>query len=106
MNSYTSTLVSNLVKSSSKNKIKTIKDLENSQLKIGFDEIPYIHSFLNVSDLFFPNRTHVDIVYKVNSIAKVHIYVNYLFANNIDVLSKHFIYKDTLKLTSIKCTIL
>lgn len=52
MNSYTSTLVSNLVKSSSKNKIKTIEDLENSQLKIGFEEIPYIHSFLNVSELF------------------------------------------------------
>lgn len=53
MNSYTSTLVSNLVKSSSKNQIKTIKDLENSQLKIGFEDIPYMHSFLYVSDLFF-----------------------------------------------------
>lgn len=49
MNSYTSVLVSNLVKSSSKNKIKSIKGLERSQLKIGFEEIPYIHSFLNVS---------------------------------------------------------
>lgn len=53
INSYTSALVSNLVKSNSKNKIKTIKDLEKSHLKIGFEEIPYIHSFLNVSDSFF-----------------------------------------------------
>lgn len=46
---YTSVLVSTLVKSGSKNKINSITDLAESQLKIGFEDIPYIHSFLNVS---------------------------------------------------------
>lgn len=46
---YTSVLVSTLIKSDSNNKIDSIKALADSQMKIGFEEIPYMHSFLNVS---------------------------------------------------------
>lgn len=46
---YTSVFVSTLVKAGSKNKIKSVTDLAKSQLKIGFEDIPYIHGFLNVS---------------------------------------------------------
>lgn len=46
---YTSVFVSTLVKAGSKNKIKSVTDLAKSQLKISFEDIPYIHGFLNVS---------------------------------------------------------
>lgn len=78
INSYTSTLVSNLVQSSSKNAIKTITDLGNSQLKIGFDDIPYMHSFLNVSELL------LDIVYDLNQIKKSAILSCMFLSKQID----------------------
>lgn len=52
-NYYTSVLVSTLIRSGSKNKIKNLIDLADSPLKIGFEEIPYIHSSLNVNNLIF-----------------------------------------------------
>lgn len=45
---YTSVLVSTLVKAGTKNTINSIENLENSPIKVGFEDIPYIHSFLNV----------------------------------------------------------
>lgn len=48
-NYYTSVLVSTLVQSSSKNKIKTLTDLAESDLDIGFDDIPWSRVYLNVS---------------------------------------------------------
>lgn len=102
MNSYTSTLVSNLVKSNSKNKIKTIKDLENSQLKIGFEEIPYIHSFLNVCDsLFLTVRTWILFTKWI----RLQKYTCWLSVDK-QYLSVYFISEDTLILKSIKCSII
>lgn len=46
---YTSVFVSALIKSGSKNKIKTIQQLADSEFELGFEEIPYIHSFLQVT---------------------------------------------------------
>lgn len=46
---YTSVFVSTLIKSGSRNKIKTIRDLADSEFEVGFEEIPYIHSFLRVT---------------------------------------------------------
>lgn len=54
---YTSVFVSTLVKAGSKNKINSVTDLAKSQLKVGLEDIPYIHGFLNVSSTvhFFIN---------------------------------------------------
>lgn len=49
-NFYTADLVSGLVASSSQTNIKTITDLANSKLKIGFVNTPYIGIFINVCD--------------------------------------------------------
>lgn len=48
-NYYTSILVSTLVQNTSKNKIKTLTDLANSDLHIGFDDNNLIKNYLNVS---------------------------------------------------------
>lgn len=45
---YTSVFVSALIKSGSKNKIKSVRDLADSEYTVGFEEIPYIHSHLEV----------------------------------------------------------
>lgn len=46
---YTSVFVSTLVKAGSKNKINSVTDLAESQLKVGLEDIPYMRGFLNVS---------------------------------------------------------
>lgn len=48
-NYYTSVLLSSLVDSSDHNKIKTLTDLANSNLKIGFEDVAYTRSYINVS---------------------------------------------------------
>lgn len=48
-NYYTSVLVSTLVGSPLKTKIKTLEDLAESELKIGFEDVPYLRGFINVN---------------------------------------------------------
>lgn len=49
-NYYTSVLVSTLIKNDSGNKIDSNRALANSRLKVAFDDIAYMRTFLNVND--------------------------------------------------------
>lgn len=49
-NYYTSVLVSTLVGSPMKTNIKNVDDLSDSELKIGFEDIPYMRGYLNVTE--------------------------------------------------------
>lgn len=53
-NYYTSVLVSTLIKNDSGNKINSNRALANSRLKVAFDDITYMRTFLNVSDGWLP----------------------------------------------------
>lgn len=50
-NFYTSMLVSTLIQETSKNKIKTLQNLADSDFRVGFDDDISTKSFLNVSNL-------------------------------------------------------
>lgn len=56
----TSILVSTLIQSTPKNRIKNLKDLSNSKLSIGFDDVIHIRIFLNVSLDFIQFRDSED----------------------------------------------
>lgn len=49
-NYYTSVLVSTLIKNDSGNKINSNKALADSRLKVGFDDVLYMRTFINVNN--------------------------------------------------------
>lgn len=53
LNYYTSVVVSILLGSPVKSNIKTMSDLTDSNLDVGFEPLPYTYAYLNVRSIFF-----------------------------------------------------